>query len=216
MSKEIDEVDTVSEGNLGQRWFQRVNYIKNHFVSNASENFKSLENSESLLNDIVRLVEMNAMPLPAFDLRKESMLPNEPMLIKSGVLHLFPHGTKNGRKINNIQSSFSLKNLLKSCSESYFRLDDNHTGRIRLKHFYQYMKHNRDKAPLYIFDSQFAQGADNNRKSLNNDYIVPPLLSNDDLFSVVVKKRPPWRWLLIGPARSGVRTLHDYFILHSF
>ena len=140
-------------------------------------------------------------------------MPNEPTIIKNGMMDLFPSGAKNVKKKNDIQTSFSIKNLLAKCSESYFRLDDNHTGRIRLKHFYQYMKNNQDNAPLYIFDSQFAQGADENRKSLSNDYIVPPLLSSDDLFSIVDKKRPPWQWLLIGSARSGVRILHDYCII---
>jgi hypothetical protein len=217
MSKNIDKRDMVGEEcPKKKRWFQRVNYIKKHFTINASENFESLENSENMLNDIVRNVEMNTKPLPIFDFNKEHVLPNEPTVIKNGMMNLFPSGTKNVKKKNDIQSSFSIKNLLDKCSESYFRLDDNHTGRIRLKHFYQYMKNNQDKAPLYIFDSQFAQGADDNRKSLSNDYIVPPLLSSDDLFSIVGKKRPPWQWLLIGSARSGVRIFYAYYIIIFF
>ena len=66
------------------------------------------------------------------------------------------------------------------------------------------MKYNQDDAPLYIFDSQFAVGADENRKSLKKAYYIPELLSADDLFSIVPSKyRPPYQWILIGSSRSG-------------
>eukprot|EP00944_MAST-04C_sp_MAST-4C-sp1_P013620 g13620.t1 len=126
-------------------------------------------------------------------------LPNEPILIENGVFdsaHFFTNA--------DFCYDFSLPNILKKCEQSYFRLDDNHTGRVRLGQFFDYMRFNQDDTPLYIFDSQFAIGADENRKLLGKKYKVPGVFAKDNLFSIVANKyRPPWQWILIGGPRSG-------------
>jgi histone arginine demethylase JMJD6 len=76
---------------------------------------------------------------------------------------------------------------------------------MRLKYFLKYLQTTKDDSPLYIFDSRFEN--DSVGKSLLNDYSVPKYFP-EDLFSLVgEKRRPPYRWLLIGPRRSGT-TLH--------
>mmetsp|Transcript_23864 Transcript_23864/g.27625 ORF Transcript_23864/g.27625 Transcript_23864/m.27625 type:complete len:485 (+) Transcript_23864:295-1749(+) len=79
--------------------------------------------------------------------------------------------------------------------------DDGKTIRMKLKHFMKYLHNNIDDSPLYIFDSSFDE--DKMAKRLLSDYRVPTYF-NEDLFHLVgERRRPPYRWFLIGPERSG-------------
>lgn len=79
--------------------------------------------------------------------------------------------------------------------------DDGRSVRVRLKHFFKYCKHQADDSPLYIFDSTYDD--DREAKRLLEDY-APPSYFPDDLLSIVgEKRRPPYRWFLVGPKRSG-------------
>lgn len=62
---------------------------------------------------------------------------------------------------------------------------------VKLKYFLQYMEHQRDDSPLYIFDSHFDDYEES--KPLLEDYSVPDYFP-DDLFSLVgERRRPPYR-----------------------
>lgn len=79
--------------------------------------------------------------------------------------------------------------------------DDGYKLKAKLKYFVQYMKHNKDDSPLYIFDGNF--DGDGVSRSLLADYKVPSYFT-DDLFHLVgERRRPPYRWVLFGPERSG-------------
>lgn len=67
-----------------------------------------------------------------------------------------------------------------------------------LDDFDRYSRACRDERPLYLFDSQFAAKC----PELGTDYEVPPYFA-DDLFGVLDESRPDYRWLIMGPARSG-------------
>lgn len=84
--------------------------------------------------------------------------------------------------------------------------DDKNSIKIRLKYFLKYLQTNRDDSPLYVFDSSFER--DTYSRSLLQDYTVPSYFNND-LFTGLVSeyRRPPYRWILIGPQRSG-STVH--------
>ncbi|KAJ3042066.1 hypothetical protein HDV00_008147 [Rhizophlyctis rosea] len=73
--------------------------------------------------------------------------------------------------------------------------------------YLKYMEDSKDEAPLYLFDKWFGRkvGDDGRRRetsSLVEDYTVPEYFS-DDLFSLLGDERPDYRWLIIGPERSG-------------
>ncbi|KAL4162872.1 hypothetical protein PRNP1_003404 [Phytophthora ramorum] len=84
--------------------------------------------------------------------------------------------------------------------------DDNGKSiRMKFKYFMAYLNDQTDDSPLYIFDSTFEDHKDT--KPLLDDYKVPKYFP-EDLFSQVGEdRRPPYRWFLVGPKRSGT-TLH--------
>eukprot|EP00584_Thalassiosira_punctigera_P014643 CAMPEP_0172549456 /NCGR_PEP_ID=MMETSP1067-20121228/18544_1 /TAXON_ID=265564 ORGANISM="Thalassiosira punctigera, Strain Tpunct2005C2" /NCGR_SAMPLE_ID=MMETSP1067 /ASSEMBLY_ACC=CAM_ASM_000444 /LENGTH=543 /DNA_ID=CAMNT_0013336847 /DNA_START=193 /DNA_END=1824 /DNA_ORIENTATION=+ len=83
--------------------------------------------------------------------------------------------------------------------------DDGYTIRMKLRHFLQYLRHNRDDSPLYIFDATFDK--DKYAKRILEDYTVPEYFNEDLLGLVGERRRPPYRWFLVGPCRSGT-TVH--------
>ncbi|KAJ3033850.1 hypothetical protein HDV00_005699 [Rhizophlyctis rosea] len=64
--------------------------------------------------------------------------------------------------------------------------------------YVDYMRAQEDEAPLYVFDKAFGEKAPDMLK----DYGVPHIFQ-DDLLSLLTTKRPSYRWLVLGPARSG-------------
>lgn len=79
--------------------------------------------------------------------------------------------------------------------------DDGYAVKMKLKYFIRYLATQRDDSPLYVFDSGFDD--DNKASALLKEYEVPPYF-RDDLFRLVgERRRPPYRWFLIGPRRSG-------------
>lgn len=75
------------------------------------------------------------------------------------------------------------------------------TFKLSLSDFMYYLHHNDDDVPLYIFDAIF--DIDPVGCNILNEYTVPSYFT-EDLFSYLGEvRRPPYRWLLIGPERSG-------------
>ncbi|KAG4977191.1 hypothetical protein JHK86_036665 [Glycine max] len=70
---------------------------------------------------------------------------------------------------------------------------------IKFKDYVSDMKVQHDGDPLYIFYEKFGETA----PSLLKDYCVPHLFQEDFFDILDTDKRPSYRWLIIGPERSG-------------
>ena len=66
---------------------------------------------------------------------------------------------------------------------------------LTYRRYLRYMTQCSEESPLYLFDKQ-------SLADYNADYTVPDYFSLD-LFSILGDKRPDYRWLIVGPKRSG-------------
>ena len=73
--------------------------------------------------------------------------------------------------------------------------------RLLVLHYCADAKQSRDDSPLYIFDGSF--GDRDGMKGLLDDYAVPEYFSEDLMQHAGEGRRPPYRWFVWGPARSG-------------
>ena len=99
--------------------------------------------------------------------------------------------------LRKLEDDFEMGDRLFKCGED----DDGDKIKVKLKYFMEYLRKNKDDSPLYIFDSTFDD--DRVAKKILKDYRVPSYFS-DDLFRLISEsRRPPYRWFLVGPERSG-------------
>ncbi|RKP39663.1 hypothetical protein BJ085DRAFT_6299, partial [Dimargaris cristalligena] len=89
--------------------------------------------------------------------------------------------------------------------------DDGHNVYLKFKYFARYVREDahRDDSPLYVFDSNFKDTRRNtgealaSKAELLHDFVVPKYF-REDLFRLTGRsRRPPFRWFVTGPARSG-------------
>ncbi|KAI8082870.1 uncharacterized protein BX664DRAFT_339297 [Halteromyces radiatus] len=145
--------------------------------------------------------------------------PNIPVVLIHGTDHWKAH------------TSWTEKYFSDRYGKDLYKVGEDNEGNnvyMKMKHFLHYCHHDakKDDSPLYIFDSGFykdrkkkkpqqsSSSSDNDDDdkmkeqhldsgSLLDDYEVPDYFA-DDLFKLAgSQRRPPYRWLVIGEARSG-------------
>ncbi|KAH6816982.1 transferase [Perilla frutescens var. frutescens] len=99
------------------------------------------------------------------------------------------------------RKSWTSEELLLKYSETKFRISQRSSKKIimKFKDYVSYMKIQHDEDPLYIFDDKFGEVA----PDLLKDYKVPHIFPEDYFDVLDTDQRPPYRWLIIGPERSG-------------
>lgn len=83
--------------------------------------------------------------------------------------------------------------------------DEGYRIGIETKYYLQYCSDNKDDSPVYLFESQVA--ANDNIKKILETYSRPSWFAQDLFHYCHVERRPPHRWLCVGPERSGT-TMH--------
>ncbi|OEL37244.1 F-box protein [Dichanthelium oligosanthes] len=96
---------------------------------------------------------------------------------------------------------WTLQQLTKDFGEVPFRISQRSPQKItmKLKDYVSYMELQHDEDPLYIFDDKFGESV----PALLKDYSVPHLFQEDFFDILDYDQRPAFRWLIIGPERSG-------------
>ncbi|GER40263.1 bifunctional arginine demethylase andlysyl-hydroxylase JMJD6 [Striga asiatica] len=99
------------------------------------------------------------------------------------------------------RKSWTSEQFLIKYSDAKFRISQKSSKKvnIKFKDYITYMQVQHDEDPLYIFDDKFGEVAPDMLK----DYSIPHLFQEDYFDVLDMDKRPPFRWLIIGPERSG-------------
>ncbi|PRQ21773.1 putative procollagen-lysine 5-dioxygenase [Rosa chinensis] len=104
--------------------------------------------------------------------------------------------------------TWTLDHLLQNYGDTAFKISQSSSRKISMtfKDYVSYMKVQHDEDPFYIFDYKILTWSlcfGEVEPGLLKDNCVPYLFQ-EDLFDVLDKdERPPFRWLIIGPLRSG-------------
>lgn len=99
---------------------------------------------------------------------------------------------------NDDDRKWTKENLLKRFGDVIFK-----AGAIEmtLNDYWNYIEQTQEESPIYLFDNEFIEKAN----GLGEEYTVAPYFQKDffNLLNDKPKIRPSYRWILIGPPRSG-------------
>ncbi|KAF3320802.1 F-box protein [Carex littledalei] len=99
------------------------------------------------------------------------------------------------------RKKWTIEQLVEIYGDTIFRISQKSSKKVtmKFKDYVSYMHVQHDEDPLYIFDDKFGERA----PPLLEDYEVPHLFKDDFFDLLGHDQRPPFRWLIIGPERSG-------------
>lgn len=110
--------------------------------------------------------------------------PNVPVIIQ-GVVETWPAFTK-----------WKRDGFIKSYGDKIFKVG---ALKATLKDYFNYADQTKEERPMYLFDNDFGELF----PELLHDYEVPSYFQTDFFSLIPTDDRPSYRWVLIGPKRSG-------------
>ncbi|KAI8600623.1 hypothetical protein EDD21DRAFT_376663 [Dissophora ornata] len=115
--------------------------------------------------------------------------PGKPVIITDGAQH-WPARTK-----------WSTEYFLKRWPEAVMRAE---SVDMTMTNYFKYAAGTKDESPLYLFDKKFGERCD----GILDEMEVPEYFREDFFGMMGKEKRPDYRWIIVGPARSG-STFHQ-------
>ncbi|KAG0040790.1 hypothetical protein BGZ82_008847 [Podila clonocystis] len=109
--------------------------------------------------------------------------PGNPVIIQDGAKH-WPAMQK-----------WSTEYFLKTWPEAVLRAE---SVDVTMTNYFKYSEGTKDESPLYLFDKNFGERC----AGILEDMEVP-VYFREDFFGMMGSQRPDYRWLIVGPARSG-------------
>jgi len=115
---------------------------------------------------------------------KDYERPGKPVIITDGAKH-WPAMTK-----------WSTEYFLKTWPDAVLRAE---SVDMTLRNYFKYSEGTQDESPLYLFDKKFGERCE----GILQDMEVPVYFREDFFGMMGTERRPDYRWLIVGPARSG-------------
>lgn len=125
----------------------------------------------------------SATQMTVDDFKAEYETPNRPVIITEAI-HEWP-----------AMGQWTDEHLIKACGDQTFSAGG---FQLSMEKYLQYSRTLLDDQPLFIFDKEFVAKV----PALAEGYDVPPYFQ-EDFFSLLGDQRPDYRWLIIGPKKSG-------------
>jgi histone arginine demethylase JMJD6 len=181
-------------------------WSKNGYASNPD-----VLSTANLGDDLPRI---SAKEVSVREFRERFEIPRLPCIITDAMDHW--------NAVKGDSTGWTYDNFLKRFGDRKFKVgsdDDGYAVRLKFAHVHHYLtgtsgaataaedgKASRladtDDSPLYVFDGGFGD-ENGGSKPLLDDYDVPSYF-REDLFGIAgEKRRPPYRWVVLGPPRSG-------------
>ncbi|KAF9969552.1 hypothetical protein BGZ73_008056 [Actinomortierella ambigua] len=175
---------------LQQVWQQSTMFF-GHFYPPPPFPPTKASGTRRAVDPTIPLVDYSALDEATF--YKRYGFQNKPVMLYNSGVEKWPSWT-----------GWTMDNLVAKYGDKVFRVSSLDGGKdpfvlMTLKDFAHYVRYNRDKDPLYLFDPYFADTV----PEFATDYEVPKYFQADYFALLPKDERPPHRWMLIGPQRTG-------------
>ncbi|KAF9122023.1 hypothetical protein BGW39_010081 [Mortierella sp. 14UC] len=183
-------VQGVTSPYLSQQWY-RGHLFLGHFYPPPPQPPTPVSKGHHSSHRSFALENYDDLDIETFDRRYR--YPNRPLMIQHSGVEQWP-----------AWEQWTLGALASKYGETQFRVSNIESNEepsfgMCFKDFLHYIRYNNDTDPLYLFDPNFAETV----PEMDSAYRVPKYFEFDYFSLLKSDARPPYRWLLVGPQRTG-------------